>query len=319
MTFKVVVTDYEYDTLQPEREVIERAGGELVAYQCKTEDEVIEACKDADGILTQYSQISASVIENMERCKVIARYGIGYDSVDVKTATENGISVCNVTDYCLDEVADHTMALLLSSARKVTQQNQQVKKGTWDFNSAKPISRLRGKVLGLIGFGNIARTVAEKAKVFGLEIVTYDPFLTDEDAIRAGVTSVEWEELFQQADFLSIHVPLNEQTRGLVGKAEFSLMKHTATLVNTARGPIVDEEALVAALENNDFAGAALDVLETEPIRADHPMLKMNQVLLTPHISWYSEESEKELKTKAAQNVMDVLQGKQATYVVNQV
>ncbi|KGP72826.1 C-terminal binding protein [Pontibacillus yanchengensis] len=319
MKFKVVVTDYEYDTLQPEREVIERAGGELVAYQCKTEEEVIEACRDADGILTQYSQITASVIEEMERCKVIARYGIGYDSVDVRAATEKGISVCNVTDYCLDEVADHTLALLLSSARKVAEQNQQVKNGNWNFNWAKPISRLQGKVLGLIGFGNIARTVAEKAKVFGLEIVTFDPFLTDEDAIRAGVTSVEWEELFQQADFLSVHVPLNEQTRGLVGGAEFSFMKPSATLINTARGPIVDEEALVEALKNNAIAGAALDVLETEPISADHPMLEMDQVLLTPHIAWYSEESEKELKTKAAQNVADVLQGKQATYVVNQV
>jgi D-3-phosphoglycerate dehydrogenase / 2-oxoglutarate reductase len=315
--FKVVVTDFEYDTFAPEKEVLDQLGIELTYAQCKTEDEVIEACKDADALLNQYAPISRKVIENLENCKVVSRYGIGFNTVDVEAATEKGMIVANVTDYCLDEVSDHAMALLLSSARKVTMMNNAVKSGTWDFKVAAPIFRLRGRILGLIGFGNIPQSVALKAQAFGLEVIAYDPFIPESVASEMNVKLVSLEELCERSDYVSVHVPLNKHTEGMISHEQFNRMKPETFIINTARGPVIDEAALIQALQEGKIAGAGLDVLKVEPIREDNPLLQMDNVIINPHSAFYSVEAEAELKRKTAQNVADVLSGYFPSYVVN--
>jgi D-3-phosphoglycerate dehydrogenase len=315
--FKVVVTDFEYTTFAPEKSVLDKLGIELTLEQCKTEDEVIAACKDADGLISQYAPISQKVIEKLENCKVISRYGVGYNTVDVDAATEKGIIVGNVPDYCLDEVSDHAMALLLSSVRKITKLNNAVKSGNWDFKVAVPVYRLRGRTLGLVGFGNIPQMVAKKAQAFGLNIIAYDPFVSVDVAKKHNVELVSLDELCEKSDYISVHVPLNQYTQGMISDDQFNRMKKEAFIINTARGPIIDEKALITALQTEKIAGAGLDVLEVEPIDANNPLLKMDNVLLNPHSAFYSIQSEEELKRKAAQNVADVLSGYYPPYVVN--
>jgi len=315
--FKVVVTDYEYDTFAPEEEVLNKLGIELTFEQCKTEEDLIEKCKDADALLNQYAPISRRVIENLDKCKVISRYGIGFNTVDIDAATEKGIIVGNVTDYCLDEVSDHAMALLLSSVRKVTLMNNSVKGGEWDFKVAVPVYRMRGRTLGLVGLGNIPQTLAKKAQAFGINVIAFDPFVSPEVAAAIDVKLVTLDELCEQADYVSIHVPLNKHTEGMISHEQFNKMKKEAFIINTARGPIIDEKALIQALQEGKIAGAGLDVLEVEPIAQDNPLLKMDNVIINPHSAFYSVEAEAELKRKAAQNVADVLSGYLPTYIVN--
>ncbi|GBF10662.1 C-terminal binding protein [Tepidibacillus sp. HK-1] len=315
--FKVVVTDFEFQTLEPEKEVLASLDVEFVAVQCKTEEEVIEACKDADGIINQYAPITRKVIENLENCKVIARYGVGVNTIDLDVATEKGIVVGNVTDYSMDEVSDHAFALLLALARKVVKLNHEVKNGVWNFNLGKPVFRLRGRTLGLVGLGRIPQTLAKKAQAFGLNIIAYDPYVPVEVAKGLNVELVELNDLFKQSDYISVHAPLMDSTRGMISDEQFNLAKKEAFIVNTARGSVIDEAALIRALQEGKIAGAGLDVLEFEPIQEDNPLLKMENVIITPHVAWYSEESEIELKRKTAQNVADVLSGYFPTYLVN--
>jgi len=315
--YKVVVTDYEYTTFAPEQEVLSKIGIDLTFKQCRTEEDVIAECKDADALISQYAPLSRKVIESLEKCKVIARYGVGFNTIDIDAATEMGIVVGNVTDYCLDEVSDHTIALLLSSARKITKLNNAVKSGTWDFNVGVPIFRLRGRTLGLVGFGNIPQTVAKKAQAFGLNVIAYDPFVSEVVAAEMNIKLVTLDELCKQSDYVSIHVPLNKDTEGMISNEQFNKMKKEAFIINTSRGPIIDEKALINALEEGKIAGAGLDVLEVEPIDPNNPLLKMNNVILTPHAAFNSVEAEVELKRKTAQNVADVLSGYYPTYLVN--
>lgn len=315
--FKVVVTDYEYKSLEPEQEVLNKIGVTLTKAQCRTEDEVIEVARDADAIINQYAPITNRVIENLEKCKVIARYGVGVNTIDVSSATEKGIIVSNVTDYCIDEVSDHAFALLMSAARKVVQLNAGVKSGVWNFNVGVPIFRLRDRVLGLVGFGQIPQTLATKAQAFGLKVIAYDPFVSSEVADNLNVSLVNLDELCREADFVSVHAPLNEQTQGLINVQQFEAMKKEAFIINTARGPVIHEQALIDALQVGKIAGAALDVVEDEPIGQDNPLLQMDNVILNPHVAWYSEEAQEELKRKTAQNVVDVLNGYFPKYFVN--
>lgn len=314
---KVLITDYEFDSLKEEISVFEGMDVELVAVQCVSEDDVIAAAKDAVGIINQYAPITRRVIEQLDRCKVISRYGIGVDTVDVQAASEKGIIVSNVTDYCWDEVSDHTLALMMACARKVVELNHAVKNGNWDFNIGVPIFRLRGRILGLVGFGNIPQLVAKKAQAFGLQVIAYDPFIPTEVAHQLGVKLLSLEEVCELSDYVSIHAPLNERTKGMISTAQFTAMKKEAFLINTARGPIVDEKALVKALEQGDIAGAGLDVLEKEPISKNHPLIELDNVILNPHVAWYSEESQSVLKRKTAENVANVLMGKLPYYMVN--
>jgi D-3-phosphoglycerate dehydrogenase len=315
--FKVVVTDYEFKTFAPEKAVLDKLGVELILEQCKTEDDVIAVAKDADALINQYAPISRKVIESLEKCKVISRYGVGYNTIDVDAATEKGIIVGNVTDYCLDEVSDHAMSLLLSSARKVTKLNNAVKSGNWDYKVSIPIFRLRGRTIGLVGLGNIPQSVARKAQAFGLNVVAFDPFVPEAAAKQLNVELVSLDELCERADYISVHAPLNQHTEGMISHDQFNKMKKEAFIINTARGPVIDEAALIIALEEGKIAGAGLDVVEQEPINQNNPLLKMDNVILNPHVAWYSEESEAELKRKVAQNVSDVLSGYYPTYLVN--
>jgi D-3-phosphoglycerate dehydrogenase / 2-oxoglutarate reductase len=315
--FKVVVTDYEYESLQPELEELAELNIEFVTVQCKTEAEVIECTRDADAIINQYAPITKKVIENLQNCKVIARYGIGYDTIDVRAATEKGIVVSNVTDYCIDEVADHAFGLLINWARKITEVHTLVKSGVWDYKQITPVHKLSGTTIGLVGFGKIPQAVSKRAKAFGMNVITFDPFVSEEVLVQNHVESVNLDELCRRSDYVSIHAPLTESTCGMISDLQFKLMKHTAVIINTARGPVIDEQSLIAALEQKEIAGAALDVVEYEPIDQEHPFLQMNNVILTPHMAWYSEESEEELKRKVARNVACVLKGEKPLYQVN--
>ncbi|KIL39884.1 2-hydroxyacid dehydrogenase [Gordoniibacillus kamchatkensis] len=315
--YKVVITDYEYKSLQVEEDILSELNVEFVRAQCRTEEEVIAAAHDADAILNQYAPITKRVIDSLTRCKVISRYGVGVNTIDVEAATAKGIVVANCTDYCLDEVADHAMALMLSMARKVALLAASVKRGVWDYKRGVPIYRLRGRVLGLVGFGRIPQNLARKAAAFGMRVIAFDPYATKEIAAEFAVELVDLPTLCRTADIVSVHAPLTQQTIGLIGREQFVLMKREAFLVNTSRGPVVAEEALIEALRQGLIAGAALDVLEEEPIRPDHPLLSFEQVIVTPHVAWYSEESEQELKRKVARNVVDVLSGYFPAYWAN--
>ncbi|WP_404455040.1 C-terminal binding protein [Oceanobacillus kapialis] len=315
---KVVITDHEYMDLRYEENILNHDDIELVKMQCTTEEEVIEACKNADGIINLYAPLSRKVIDELKNCKVITRYGVGVDTVDIQAATEKGICVANVPDYGVDEVSDHALALIMSLLRKITTSNQIVKNGTWDVNHSKPIRRLNTLTIGLVGFGSIPRRLAMKLQVLGINIIVADPFVAEEVIVESNVTLVSLEELCKRADLISIHAPLTKGTKGMIGKEQIAIMKKGVYLVNTARGPVVDENALIEALQNGTVAGVGLDVIETEPIASDHPFLSMDNVTLTPHMAGYSEESAAEMRSKAALGITDVLlYGQYPKYLVN--
>jgi D-3-phosphoglycerate dehydrogenase / 2-oxoglutarate reductase len=270
----------------------------------------------ADALLVTYAKINADMIRQMKKCRIISRFGIGVDNVDLDAATAAGIVVTKVPDYCIDEVSDHAMALLLAAARKIPMATEQVHSGTWKMPNFVPIHRLRGSVLGLVGFGRIPQLVAPKAKAFGLRVVAYDPFIPKEVFANAGVEQVDFPQLLKMSDYVSIHSPLTPETKGLFNADAFKQMKKGAYVVNTARGPIIDEAALAAALDAGEIAGAALDVMTQEP-PVNSPLVGNRKVILTPHTSFYSEESLVELQTKASQEVVNVLSGKPPRNPVN--
>lgn len=318
MAFKVLLTDYEFENLKYEEDVFKESGLdiEFVKAQCKTEDEVAEQAKHADAILNQYAPISRRVIESLENAKVISRYGVGVNTIDLDAANEKGITVANVPDYGMEEVSNHALALLLSWARKVTLLNNEVKKGNWDFKACVPIHRFNNQTVGVLGFGRIPRRFIEKVKPLGFKLAAYDPFVSAEDMASAGVQKMELDEIISEADYLSVHVPLIKDTYHLLNADRFSQMKKNAVIINTARGPIIDEKALIEALENGIIAGAALDVAEEEPISIDSPLLHMDNVIITPHSAWYSEEAMVELRQKAAKNIVQVLKGEKTPYAL---
>ncbi|MBM7608535.1 D-3-phosphoglycerate dehydrogenase [Lysinibacillus composti] len=318
MEFKVLLTDYEFEHLEYEEKVFEESGISIdfIKAQCKSEDEVIKRAKDVDAILNQYAPLSRRVIDSLTKCKVISRYGVGVNTVDLDAAKEKGIIVANVPDYGMEEVSNHALALLLSCARKVTLLNNEVKKGNWDFKAGVPIHRFNNQTLGVLGFGRIPRRLIEKARPLGFKIAAYDPFVSEKDMEKEGVQKMDLEEIIQVADFLSIHVPLIKDTYHLINEERLAKMKSNAVIINTARGPIVDEPALADALSKGKIAGAALDVVEEEPIKNTSRLLEMDNVIITPHSAWYSEEAMIELRTKAASNITQVLKGEVTPYAL---
>jgi D-3-phosphoglycerate dehydrogenase / 2-oxoglutarate reductase len=315
--FKVVITDAEYESFEIENEELNKIGAEVVLGQCKTEDEIIKIAKDADGLLVQYASITRRVIESLQKCKVIARYGIGVDSIDIEAATEHGICIVNVINYCIDEVSDHTIALVLACVRKIVMLNNAVKKGIWNFKISKPIFRLRNMKLGLVGFGNIARMVSHKAQAFGLSVLAYDPYISSSDMTQNNVKKVNLEDLLAEADIISLHLPLTKTTKYMFTEKEFKLMKNTAFIINTSRGSLIKEEDLYKALNEKWIAGAALDVTEKEPIDSNNNLLKLDNIIITPHVSFYSDESLKDLQRNAAKGVAQVLTGEIPSSIVN--
>ena len=314
--FLVAVADSVFPNLDPAREVLSKIDAELRLSEAPTPEAIVAVAKQADGLLVTYAKITAEMIGQMTRCRIISRFGIGVDNVDIAAATEKGIVVTKVPDYCIDEVSDHAMALLLAVVRKIPFANARAHAGRWEMPAVVPIHRLRGSTLGLVGFGRIPQLVAPKAKSFGLHVLTYDPYIPQEVTDRAGVEKVEFAELVKRSDYISIHSPLMPETHHLFNAAVFAQMKPTAYLVNTARGPIVDEDALAHALDAGQLAGAALDVLSQEPPTSS-PLFGRDNVVLTPHTSFYSVESLVELQTKAADEVVRVLTGQPPRNPVN--
>lgn len=317
MSTKVYVTDYEYATLEPEKRELNKIGAIMIPKQCKTEEDVIRECKDASGLIDQYAPITRKVMESLPDLKVVGRYGVGVNTIDVDAATELGIQVLNVPDYCMDEVSNQAISLMLACHRKLNILNSQVHHNGWDYKIAKPIHRLQGQTLGLLGFGRIPKMVAQKAKAFGLNIIAYDPYVTPEVGLQYNVTILPLKDVLQKADIISVHVPLTKDTENLLNEQTLSWMKPEAIVINTSRGPLIDEKALYHALKDKKLGYAGLDVTVQEPIQKDNPLLTLDNVIITPHVAWYSEEAELELKTKVAQGVADVLSGKNAKYLVN--
>lgn len=315
---KVVITDYWYETLENEKRILSELDGVVLeAHHCKNEEALCGLVKDADAVIVQFAPITRRVIQSMERCKVIVRYAIGVDNIDLDAATEKGIYVANVPDYSIDEVSNHAIALMMALAKKLIPLAASVKQGKWDYTVTKPLYRMRGQTLGLVGFGRIPYMVAEKMRGFGLKIVAYDPFVNPEIARKLGVELVSLKELLEISDYVSVHCPLTKDTYHLLSEPEFHLMKPSAILINTARGPIIEEAALVAALRQGEIAAAGLDVLEEEPIRPDSPLLRMDQVIVTPHNAWYSEDAVATLQCSVAEEVARVLTGNQPKNLVN--
>jgi len=317
MSFVVAVTDSVFPSLEPEQRILAPLGVELRHGQCRSEEEVVGLASDADAILNCYAKMTARVIERLPRCRIIARYGIGVDNVDLAAASRAGIVVTNVPDYCVDEVSDHALALLLSLARQVVEADRAVRSGRWDPVAHAGIRRLRGRTMGLIGFGKIARALASKVKPLGMRLLACDPYLDAGLLASHGAEAADLDRLLAEADVLSIHVPLSPETTRLIGERELARMKPTALLINTSRGGIVDEKALAAALEAGRLAGAALDVLSPEPPAPDHPLRRAPNVIFTPHLAFYSRESVAELQTKAAEEVARALRGEPPRSPVN--
>lgn len=315
--FKVVVTDYVFPSLDIERSVLAPLDAEVVPMQAASDNQLLDVVPDADALLVCYAPVTKRVIDRAERCQIIARYGIGVDNVDVTAAAEKGIVVTNVPDYCVDEVSDHALALLLACARRLPLLDRRVRAGRWNAKDAVPAYRLRGQVLGLVGFGKIPKALASKVAALGLQRIAFDPYIDEVTFATVGVRKVDFQTLLAEADFVSIHAPLTSETRGLIGEAALRAMKPTAYLINTARGPLVDDVALARALKEGWIAGAALDVLQTEPPTPSHPLLGLDNVILTPHVGFYSEAALQELQRKAAEEVASVLSGQSPRYPVN--
>lgn len=318
MTTTILITDFDYADLRWERERAESAGVELRSAQVDTPAGVVDAAREsnADALLTQYAPVTADVFEELSLA-VVGRYGTGVDNVDVVAATEHGVPVVNVPTYADEEVSTHALSLLLACARRIPQYDRAVKAGTWDWKRERPLHRLRGETLGLVGFGSIARRLTEKVVGFDLEVLTFDPYVEDE-AVRAhDVETVAFEALLERSDAVSVHSPLTEETRGLFDGDAFERMRETAILVNTARGAIVDATALAEALRDGEIAAAGLDVLPEEPPGPDHPLFDRDDAILTPHVGWYSEESIGDLRRTVIDDVIGVLSGEDPTNRVN--
>jgi D-3-phosphoglycerate dehydrogenase / 2-oxoglutarate reductase len=311
----VVITDCDHDTIDPERAALDGHGVELRRLQCRTPREVADQAGDADVLINQYVPITAEVLDALPRCRLVVRYGVGVDNVDVAAAAERGVWVANVPDYGRDEVADHTLALALAVLRGVVVLDRSVRDGDWDLEAARPLRRLATLSYGVVGCGAIGAAVAGRAAGLGMRVLGYDL-----PEVRSGppIERVPLEELLAAADVVSLHAALTEQTHHLIGAEALARMRPTAFLVNTARGGLVDAAALLAALDDGKLAGAALDVLEGEPPDelgwrlARHP-----RVVATPHAAWYSEESFHTLKTEVAREALRVLEGRSPRSPVN--
>ena len=313
---KVVLTDYVWESLDVEKKIL--AGvAELVPLQTKKPEDFIAQAADCDALLNTYAgPITAEVMAKMPKCKIIARYGIGVDTIDLDAATRAGIIVTNNPTYCIEEVAEHTMALLLACARKVAFYDRMVRGGTWAVPPGKPMFRLVGSTLGLVGFGNIARQVAVRAASFGMRVLYADPFVKEGQFGEPG-RKVELNDLLKESDFVSVHPPLTSQTRKMIGDDALSRMKPGAFLINCSRGPVVDTEALVRALDARKIAGCALDTTDPEPLPDPHPLRGRENVIINPHVAWYSETAMVGLQAGAPGEVRRVLTGEWPVNVVN--
>lgn len=320
---KVVITDYDYGDVDIERSILEPVGAEIIALQAKSEDDLIEAARDCAAIMNQYARVGARTINAMENCKVIARYGVGVDIVDVAAAAEKGILVTNVRDYCTEEVADHAISLWLALARGLFPYDRATHRGIWRWQSAAPLHRLRGQTVGIVSFGKIGQAIGARAASFGVRIVVCDPYLAPGVAEAHGARQVDKAELLRISDVVMMQVPMTAETQHFLSEAEFRAMKPTALVINTGRGPTIDNKALYRALTEGWIAGAGLDDPEEEPAKrggwnpADNPIFSLPNVIVTPHAAYYSEESIRAAREIAASEVARVLTGQPPRNPVN--
>jgi D-3-phosphoglycerate dehydrogenase len=322
---KVAITDYIEDSLDWETKQLAAAGLELAAFQLKfkSDDEVVAAIRDADFVVVNMVKLTDAILSRLPKCRLLIRHGIGYDNVDVASCTRHGIPFAYQPDYCTEDVAEHAIALLFSCARKIPSSrpvlDRSVAAGQWDFAGLFPIYRMKGRTLGIVGVGRIGSRVAQKLASFGFRILGNDPYLPAERKKELGIEWVDAPTLFRESDFVTIHTPLNDETRHLVNAKTLALMKKTAYLVNTARGGMVDIPALTSALKAGAIAGAALDVYDREPPPPDYPLYGMDNVILTPHTAWASEESGLQIRKNIVADILSAARGGEARCLVNSV
>jgi D-3-phosphoglycerate dehydrogenase / 2-oxoglutarate reductase len=316
---KIVITDYRFPDVEQERRAVEAAGGTLVTGQAVNEEQVAELCRDADGVLNARAPVTRRAIAAMERCRIIVRYGIGVDTIDVPAATERGIYVANVPDYCLDEVSDHALALLLMLSRQMIPAIALARQDTWPVSQMPPLQRLRGQTCGLVGCGRIGSLLAGKVQPLGMSVIVHDPYLSEEKARAMGAERVTFEALLSRADFISLHAPLTDETRHLFGAAAFSKMKKNASIINTARGGLIDESALLAALDAGQIFGAGLDVVESEtavtPVRT--ALVQHPKIIVTAHTAWLSLQARATLQLRAIEQALACLRGETPYGLIN--
>ena len=322
---KVVVTDYIEPDLNREAGMLAELGVEFTACQLKSApfEDVAAATHDADVVVVNMVPVTRPLIESWTRCRTVIRHGVGYDNVDLKALDDAGIPLCYIPDYCVEEVAEQAIALIFASARRVVSSRKILEessaRGLWDFKDAVPIFRMAGQKLGILGCGRIGSRVYEKLRSFGFQFLICDPYLTEERKQELGIVTVDKETLFREADLITIHTPLTPETRYIVDRETLAMMKPGAYIVNTARGGMVDTQALADALERKIIAGAAIDVYETEPPRPDYPLFGHRNVILTPHLAWYSEDSGIRIREIVLLEIERAIQGLPPRYIANSV
>ncbi len=317
-TIKVVILDTLYTGYDEETKVLADIGADVVTTRGGDLAELRELLSDADGLLANLNPVDADTIGVMKKCKVISRYGVGYDSVDVGAATDAGIWVTNVPGYATEDVSDHAVALLMACIRKIPFRDAGIRKGEWNLMDRQRSWRTAGKTLGILGLGHIGSATARKLSGFGFaRVLAFDPYIDPIGFANSVAKSVDFETLLSESDLITIHTPLNDETHHLIDARALSLMKESAILINTARGGVIDTDAIVGSLRDGRLAYAGLDVHEQEPLPSDSPLYELDNVVLTDHCAWYTEESITELKTTAAENVAAVLRGEQPKTAVN--
>ncbi len=307
--FKVAIVQHEYTSIDIEREIVEAAGGQLVDTDILPETERMPAAEEADAIIVRWLNVTPEIIGRLRRCRIIVRYGVGYDNVHYEAATAAGIMIGHCPHYCLDEVATHALALLLGCVRGITNTHATLAAGGWSQNPFFCSHRMAGRTVGILGLGNIGSSFARKLGGWGMRLLAHDPFVEPAHAASLGVALVDFDTLLRDSDYISVHLPLLPETDHLISKRAFSLMKPGVILVNTARGPIVDAEALLAALEDGKVAAAGLDVFEKEPLPAESPLRRHPRLLLSNHAAWYSEDALAELHRSVAEEAVRVCTG----------
>lgn len=316
---RVLIIDNVFSGYGPEEETLGRFGAEVVT-STGSEENFAELIASADGLIVNLAKIGADLIDRMGRCKVISRYGVGYDNVDIDAASKAGIWVANVPDYATEDVSDHAVALLLACIRKIAFRDARIREGSWNIMERQQSRRTKGKVMGILGFGNIGGATARKLSGFGFDrMLVCDPYINHGVIKGAGAEPVDLDRILEQSDYLSVHVPLNDETRHIINTDALAAMKKNAILINTARGGVVDTNAVIDALKSGEIQYAGLDVHEQEPLPAQSPLFDLDNVVLSDHCAWYTEDSLIELKSRAAENVVAVLSGKRPANPVNEV
>lgn len=306
---KVVIAYTGFGDIELEKKILSQIDVEIVHSENLSSPEALEAVKDADAVIVTLQRVTGDIIRTMKKCRIISRSGTGLDTIDIPVATECGIWVTYVPDYSIDEVSAHAIALIMSLARGIPFLSQSTRNGNWNPAAWGPIYRLKDQTLGILGLGRIGQATAEKGRGLGLNVIAFDPYADQEVADKLGVRLVDLDTVARESDYISLHSPLLDSTRHIINADFLAKMKSSAYIVNAARGPLIDEDALLAAVRSGQIAGAGLDVLATEPIDPNSPLLKEDRILITPHAAWYSEEAKLDMRTRSTEEVVRILSG----------